>query len=95
MARKYRILSKRENWGKPGKPERRPTGKPEIPVEAVHLTEDIFALELAITMLRSIDVANITKDREFGDVIMRATVTQLRACHRYAQLKMRRDYLAP
>lgn len=85
MANKFRVI--------------RPAPKPEIryalPIEALHLCEDITRLEMMIELLKTLDESNITKDRERGELDLRSTLVLLRAWHRYAKYKMRREFLAP
>jgi hypothetical protein len=46
-------------------------------------------------MLDTIDPANITEDKDFGWDILRLLQNELRTCQRYAENKLRKEYLAP
>lgn len=71
------------------------TTKPAVPVEALRLNEDIRALEQSRKLLDTVDVLSVTKDAEFGRQILRITQSQLRECQRYAESRLREEFLAP
>ena len=93
MARIFKVLAKREDWGQPAKPPQ--PIKAEISTEAMFLVEDIRSLEMAGDLLKKVDPANVTQDREFGYAILQAVTAQVELCRRYAKLKLRREFLAP
>ena len=70
------------------------------PVEALHIAENLQALELAIQQLRSVDPINISASdtqaqRDFGRDMMQATVLLIQSWQRYAKMKLRKEYLQP
>jgi len=72
----------------------------ETPVAALHLAEDMMALSLVIQLLRSIEPGSVTASdtqaqRDFGRDMMQATVLLIQTWHRYAKLKMRKEFLQP
>ena len=88
---KYRIVGH-------GPPKQSRRG--DVPVEAVELVADIERLERVIDLLKRVDDWNITasatdKDREFARDMRESTVALVRSWHRYARLKLRKEYLAP
>jgi hypothetical protein len=74
--------------------------KIEMPVAALHLAEDMAALTLIEQLLKSVDVESVTEinsveERERNTDQIRSTLGLVRTWRRYAQIKMRRDFLAP
>jgi hypothetical protein len=66
-----------------------------VPLDALRLVEDIRALDEARQHLETVDVRNITEDREVGWKILQLLKQELRLCHRYAENKLRKEFLAP
>ena len=71
-----------------------------MPVAALHLAEDMAALSLIEQLLKSIDVESVTEtnsieERERNVDQIRSTLSLVRLWRRYAQIKMRREFLAP
>lgn len=69
--------------------------KPAVPIEALRLNEDIVALENARKLLDTVDVRSVTKDPEIARQILGVTQSQLRMCQRYAENRLREEFLAP
>lgn len=67
----------------------------ETPTEALDLSDDIRSIDTAMKLIQSIEPSSITVEREFGRTMQRVTLSQMRLWKQYAQLKLRRDYLAP
>lgn len=70
-----------------------------MPVEAIHLAEDIYRLETLLGLLNKIEPRNITKSdtqeqRDFGDDMLRNSIVIARSWHRVAKRKLAK-YLAP
>jgi hypothetical protein len=68
------------------------------PVEALHIAEDLMALELAMQLLRSIDTNNISDSdtqtqRDFARDMMQSTLLLIESWRRFAERKLRKDYL--
>lgn len=69
------------------------------PIEALWLNEDLHSIQQAMKLLKGVDPCNITesileKDREFGYNMHALVLMQLKTWERFAQLKLRRKYLA-
>jgi len=74
-------------------------GQYDVPVEAVHLAQDIERIEIILSALQRLDTNNIShtktdEQREFGELMKYNTIALVRTWHRYAKLKLR-DFLAP
>jgi hypothetical protein len=68
------------------------------PVEALHIAEDLRALELAIQQLRSVDPINISASdtqaqRDFAHDMQRSTLLLIETWRRYATRRLRKDFL--
>ena len=69
------------------------------PEAALRLTEDIAALRQAGELVRSIDALNIMDtttqgERDTAEEMKRNAISMLRNWERYAEVKLRKDYLA-
>lgn len=69
--------------------------RPAVPVDALRLNEDIRALEQARKLVDWIDPYNVADDPAKGRKILRYVTGQLKIAERYAEAKMRREYLDP
>jgi hypothetical protein len=72
----------------------------ETPIEALHLAEDIAALDLARKLIESVDTANIGNNetpsaRDFSRDMKKSTVALIRTWQHHATLTMRKKYLNP
>lgn len=63
------------------------------PDEALRLNEDIIAMRLAVQLLVTVDRYNVNDDPD-ADVLW-TCIHQIKMCKRYAENKMRREYLVP
>lgn len=64
-----------------------------VPVDALRLNEDAFALKHAILILKTIDPSNVD-DSKRGDTVW-LCIQKLKACQRYANQKLRTEFLDP
>jgi hypothetical protein len=69
--------------------------KPPVPLEALRLAEDIFALQECRNHLDTVAPENITEDRDTGWKILRAILNELRLCQTFAERKMKTEFIAP
>jgi hypothetical protein len=92
---KYRVLKHVE------RKKRRPVGgRPEVPICAIQLGEDVAKLERIAKDLETIDPWNIGDSRiqsqaQFCENMLRSTIVLVRTWHRYAKRKLQTEYLAP
>ena len=69
------------------------------PVAALVLAEDMRAIEQATRLLESVDhfsisATNTQRQRDFAYDMLRSQITLLKTWQRYAQRKLRKEYLA-
>jgi hypothetical protein len=93
MASKYKVI---------GKATRTPTItiKTEMPVAALHLAEDMVALALIEQLIKSLDADSLTEvtsieQRERAIEQIKSTLGLVRLWRRFAQIKMRHEFLTP
>lgn len=63
------------------------------PAHALHLNEDVWCLKQCSDLLSLIDPANLADDIEDGRKQIRWAKATVNACRRYAQDKLRHEYL--
>lgn len=68
---------------------------PSLVTAALDLNEDVQSLRRARELLSRVDPGNMAEERELGRKMQRMVIAQLKMCERYAENKLRHDYLAP
>ncbi len=67
--------------------------RPAVPDDAITLTEDIYALKLAIRTLQKVDPRNVTDDPDKDKFWF--SIQRLKEYERYASRKLATEYLDP
>jgi len=71
----------------------RTLSKPALSVEALRLAEDLVALRRILELLRSIDELSIADNAQDGRQELYGLTRHVRICLRYAEAKMRQEFL--
>jgi hypothetical protein len=66
---------------------------PVVPIDALTLAEDIQTLRLCRQLLDNVDIGSVADQLKDGRHIMRAIVLKIRLAERYAEQKLRSEYL--
>jgi hypothetical protein len=72
----------------------RPAPKPQTPIEALQLAEDMQRIEMAMGCLRKLSPGNVCECRADGEMQMRSWLATLETSRRHAELRLRRDFLS-
>jgi hypothetical protein len=88
-----------QRYGPPRRTRQEAFRNTPLPLEALKLNEDIQAIKNAREALRQVDAWNISDtytpaQRRFAYGMLRSTLALLHTWERYAQQKLRREYLA-
>jgi hypothetical protein len=66
-----------------------------VPVDAIRLAEDAQTIKLCLRLLDWIDPYNVSDDPNKGRKTLRFVIGQLKMAERYAEQKMRTEFLDP
>jgi hypothetical protein len=68
--------------------------KPQTPIEALELAEEIQRIELAIDLISKMNPIRVCEERADGEQQIRSWLVTLRKSLRYTQMVLRRDFLS-